>query len=513
MQRFLLKMALIIFSLGMLQTAGAQSKEFENVVEVTLNKTVTIKNNNAIVGYALFYKVDKMKKMALYRVEILDENLKSIGSNEFEGSKDLQLVEALYESDRIMLAFTDPKKVDDYEKFVKVFDLKGKEKGLVPYDPEKVKKGMFGAAIAEQMDQLYGGFMNVEGKGFVCLYQSKAKVGGADIQMIDVNGKLKWERNYAAEKGDRMDMYLTATTPNAIILFCIERESIMKADTKNFLVGLDPATGKELYKKTMEIKSLAWEPILFKIDDNGVLKMISSLSHEEDKYYKAKPIGFNIADLNDKTGEITAVKPYLFEKDLSAVLDMQSESKSEDGYIKMHDITLMSDGSTVLVGEFFRKTVSALGMAGKILSKGSVSAAQASIGDMFLLHIDKNGKAFALDKVEKKVSRTHLPSDGLSIGLTIRWLDYIGSFGYMYTDELADPTKRTVLVRGTLEGEKYGTAAVTFDGKKGYKIKKFTVETEKKESLYITRAKPGHVLVMKYNSKEKKVALNLERVN
>ncbi len=517
MKKIFLKLSFFILSLCCIYGAQAQSKEFENVIDVELKNSIAIRNNNTIVGYALFYKVDKMKKAALYRLEILDENLKSIGSNEFEGSKELEMTYAMYESEHILLAFNDEKKVDGYEKFVKVFDLKGKETGTVPYDPEKVKRGFIGAAMAremaKQMESMYNGFSNVEGQGFVCVYQSKAKVGGADIQMIDKSGKLKWEQNISADKGDRMDMYLTTTTSNAIVLFSSERGSLNSAETKNFLIGLDVNTGKQLYKKSMEIDGMAWEPMLFKMDPNEKLKMISSLTHEEDKFYKAKPIGFNIVDFNDRTGEFTSVKNYLFERDLSAVMDMKSESKSEDGYIKMHDICLMPDGTTVLVGEFFRKTVSALGMAAKLMG-GNASAAQASIGDMFILRIDKNNKPFSLDKISKDVARYSLLSETMSIGLSIRWLDYLNAFGYIYTDEGgADPNKRTVVAAGAFEDEKYGTAAITFDSKKGFKVKKFNIEKEKKEKVYIRRGKPGHVLVMKYNSKEKKISLNLERVD
>ncbi len=166
MKGIFLKMSLAILSLCFIKQADAQSKEFTNVLDVTLERSVTIKNNNTIVGYALFYKVDKMKKAALYRLEILDENLKSIGSNEFEGSKELVLLDAVYESEHIMLAFADSKKTDGYVKFIKVYDLKGKETGMVAYDPEKVKKGMFGGVVAEQMEGLYNGYNNVEGKGF-----------------------------------------------------------------------------------------------------------------------------------------------------------------------------------------------------------------------------------------------------------------------------------------------------------------------------------------------------------
>lgn len=513
MTKFYPRIFLIFLLMCIFGSANAQSREFENVVAVELKNTVSIKNNNTIVGYAFFYKLEKMKKAALYRLEILDENLKSIGSNEFEGPKDLYLESSLYESGNLLLAFYDPKKKDDFEKFVKVYDLKGKEKGMVGYDPEKVKKGMFGAAVADQMESYYNGYSNVEGKGFVCVYQSKAKVGGADIQFIDLNGKLKWEKNISGDKGDRMDLYLTGTTPNAILFFCSERSGFMDKDSKNYLIGLDPTTGKELYKKTMEVKDLALEPMFFKQDENGKTKMISIITNESDKFYSAKPIGFTEIDLNDKTGEFVKQINFTYENDLSKVMDMKSESKTEDGYIKIHDVMLMPDGSKVMVGEFFRRTVSAMGTAMKVLSRnGSGSAAQISIGDAFLLRIDKNNKPTALEKIEKSVDRVPLPYDGMPLGLVQRWLGLEGWFGYMYSDEIS-PTKKTVLFHGEFEGEKYGTSAITFDDKKGFKVKKFNIEKEKKERVYLRRGKPGHVLVTKYNSKTKILKVNLERVD
>src|SRR5688572_30424665 len=105
-------MRMIRFTLLMLAfivntSVFAQSKIFDNVVDVEVKSTAAIVNNKQIVGYAFFYKIDKMKKSALYRLSILDENLKEIGSNEFEGGKDLVLTKANYESEKLMLSFYD----------------------------------------------------------------------------------------------------------------------------------------------------------------------------------------------------------------------------------------------------------------------------------------------------------------------------------------------------------------------------------------------------------------------
>lgn len=491
----------------------AQSKEFENVIDVEVRSTVEITNNKQIVGYAFFYKMDKMKKAAMYRLTILDENLKEIGSNEFEGPKNLQLKRAVYESDLILLSFNDEAKKDGYARFVKVYDLKGKEKGLVPYDPDKVKKGMFGAAIAEQMEAIYDGTDNVEGKGFVTVYQSKAKTGGVDLQMIGLNGKLAWEKSYTADKGDRTDLYLLGTTANTILLFEMDRSGIMSRDATIFLVGLSAADGKELFKKPLNIKGLSYEPMLIKKTNDGKIKIISSTADAGDKFGTAKPNGFSIGELNDQTGEITTIKDFNFLNDLGNVLDMKNENKSEDGYIKAHDILLMPDGGVVMVGEFFRKTVSGGGMAMKILSKGQASAAQATIGDMFLLRINSSLKATSLEKIEKDKERVPLPTDGLPIGLMARLLTYEHDFGYMYTDEGMTGVKKTILARGSFGEESYGTVAITVDEKKGFSKKRFNLEKEKNVRYFISRAKPGYVMIMKYFTKDKKITVNLEKVS
>jgi hypothetical protein len=491
----------------------AQSKTLENVVDVELKSSVAITNNKQIVGYAIFYKIDKMKKAGLFRLEILDENLKSIGSSEFEGGKDLVLKRALYESGVLMLGFFDENKYDGYKHFVKLYDLKGKEKGIVPYDPERVKSGMFGKAVAENSEAIYDGYNNVEGQGFVVVHQSKAKTGGVDVQFIGVDGKLKWEQSVTADKGDRTDLYLTGVTPNAVIFFQMDRGGIMEKDSDNYMLGLSTTDGKQLYKTPMQKGGTAYEPMLFKAAANGKYKLTSTTSHEDDKFFTAKPIGFSIADFNDVTGEIKTIKDFTYLDDLGAFMDMKNESKSEEGYIKAHDICMMPDGSYVMVGEFFRKTVSAAGSINKILSRGAASASQATVGDMFLLRINSQNKAVAMEKLEKDKERILLPTDFLSVGLTMRLLTYYGGFGYIYTDEALDGKKYTVLASGSFNDEKYGAVAITFDQNKGVSQKRFDLEKSKRETIFITRGKPGTVLVMKYNSKEKTITLNLEKVS
>jgi hypothetical protein len=211
---------------------------------------------------------------------------------------------------------------------------------------------MFGAAIAEQMETIYEGTDNVDGKGFVTVYQSKAKTGGVDIQMIGLNGKLTWEKSISADRGDRADLYLLGTTANTILFFEMDRSGVMDRDATVFLVELNADNGKDLFKKAMDIKGLTYEPMLLKKSDDGKLRIVCSMADASDKFYTAKPNGFSIGEINDQTGEITTLKDFNFQNDLGNVLNMKNENKSEDGYIKAHDILMMPDGSS---GAYYRK--------------------------------------------------------------------------------------------------------------------------------------------------------------
>lgn len=506
-QSFLTLLISISFTLVM-----GQSKTFDNVLKIELRSSVSIENNKQIVGYAFFYKIDKVKKGNLYRLVIMDENLKEIGNNEFEGGKELVLLKAVYESERLMLSFYDKNKFEDYKDFVKVFDLKGKLKGTVGYDPEKVKTGLYGKQLSDMNESLYNGFENIEGKGFVRLYQSMAKRGGADIQFIDLNGKLKWEQNLTADKGDRMDTYIITTTPNTILLFQMDREGPMRADGKVFLVGLETTKGKQIFKTSMEINGYSYEPLMCKKTEEGKIILVASLIKEEDKILKSNPVGFSICELNDQTGEMKVVKDFVFAKDLAGVINMKTDAKTEEGFIKPHDLIFMNDGSMVFVGEFFRKTVSALGVAVKIAG-GNASAAQATIDDMFLMRINKDMQAVALEKVEKDKTRWQLPGEMMSVGLMNRYLTWIGMFGYLYTDEGMDGSQKTVIARGTFQDEKFGTVAISINENQGFTQKRFSIPKEKNVSYWVMRGKPGYVLITKYNSKAKTFDVNLEKTN
>ena len=480
----------------------AQSRELNDVLEVKLRNTAIILNNQAVVGYAFLYRVERSKKTGTYRLEILDENLKSIGNTEFEGGPYVTMTSSSFEGDHLMFSFNDylwnSNKKIKLNRYIKVYDLKGNKTGEVNIETEGGNY-LSREALALYDDEGIKSFQNVPSVGFISVYQNLLRGEGSKLVMITEEGNLKWEKILTGTNGLLMDSHLLGTTSNTILMFEGLRKSLWNLDEDIYLVGLDAATGEQRFRKPLAIGSYVYDPQDFKFSDDNKLYMTSNISDVNNKFLKARPLGFSIATLNDISGEIDVVKDFLYEKELAPFMAMNG-TQSEDGYLQVDDIVLFKDKSKVVFGEFFS------------LSKGNLGMFNAKLGDAFLLRISPENKVTSLEKIPKAPRMEKQLGYG-SVGSTQRYLLSLGSFAYRYTDHDANTDKVSVLAYGQFDGKEKGMNTISFDKTAGYKIKNFAIKENPAEEIAVLRAKPGHVLVSKYNSKEKKISLNLERVD
>lgn len=500
-----LKLSLFVSFLTIATNLFAQSKEFEDVLKVKLRNTAVIQNNQVVVGYAFLYVIKSSKKSATYRMQILDENLKTIGNTEFVGGPDVVLTSALYESDHLMFAFNDYKiPVNAYNKvrltqYVRVYDLNGNKTGEVYFEPAAGNKGLLGEEMAEANAEDTNGFENVPGLGFISVYQNQLRSGGTKLQMISETGKLKWEKLLTAQKGLVMDSYLLGTTSRTIFMFEGLRKNVLSFDEDIFLVGLDAATGEQRFRKPLSKGNYVYEPQYFKPSNESKMYMTSIITDVNSRFLNAKPLGFSVAILDDLTGDIEALKDFIYEQDLNSVMNMTG-TKSDQGYLQVNDIVFLKDRSKIVIGEFFN------------ITKGTIGMSNATLGDAFMLRISPDDKVVALDKISQLPARKKTLGYG-SIGAIQKYMKSQGYFGYRYTDQDANADRVSVIIYGQFEGKEKGLNTITFTGEPGYKTKTFPIKEKQGEDIAVFRAKPGHVLVSKYNAKEKKISLNLERVD
>ena len=88
-----------------MQSMMAQSRVFKQVAEGISTTTKTIFQDNAVVGYVAFTKLEKASKDSFnYKLIIMDENLNNIGEQNLKDVS-LSLTSVGFESDILCLSF------------------------------------------------------------------------------------------------------------------------------------------------------------------------------------------------------------------------------------------------------------------------------------------------------------------------------------------------------------------------------------------------------------------------
>ncbi len=488
---------ILVFILAACYNYGfAQSLILEDVLEGSVRNSVPISNNGEVVGHAILYRLDKAKNGTPYQLKLLDENLKAIGSYEFEGTNLLQINAALLESGSIMLCMTDMGKGAEYERFVMTFDLEGKQTGVVGYVPTDGKKGLFGGYMAEMLDAQHPSYSGLEGRGFVAIYQNALKTGGLEVHALGLDGKLVWNRNLTAATGSYQRMYLLHTNASSIMLYSAESKSMTSKTPNEFIIGLDAASGKQVYKTPLLRDSGSLIPIGFKNDASGRTKMISKILTGKSVWY-SRCLGINISTFNEKTGELTESKDYYYESDFSSVLEIRNGKKSDKKLLNIMDVYPMQDGSTVMIGTY----------------KTGASADELRMwGDdnLVLIRTDILGSIKTVEHVAPGTGS--VPNDvPWSYSTSEKKTVPFQYFSYSHSDELSTDGKITANFTEGIPGGVYALGAVTFDEKPGHTVKNFLTELSRQEKTFLERGKPGHILIFKVKTKTKTVEINQER--
>ena len=104
----------------------AQTRKFENVMKMSVRNTGYIMEKDVLVGYYVFYKVDKVdRKTEAFKLELLDNNLGVVKSIDIQRPKNSVLLEMEYNGKAFIMSFFDGKKTMDFM----TFDIAGKKVG------------------------------------------------------------------------------------------------------------------------------------------------------------------------------------------------------------------------------------------------------------------------------------------------------------------------------------------------------------------------------------------------
>ena len=199
----------LLLLLGM-QTIKAQSRIFNQVADGMSTTTKTIFQDNAVVGYVAFTKLEKASKDSFnYKLTIMDENLNNIGEQTLR-DVNLSLSSAGFESDVLCLSFFSSSVEDESFKTKKsVRDAKENaintinnkfmtlEGKIIKTQIINVDANMYidnsvrnSRSISSQITT-NGTVKNVANKGFAFMYADNSK---GEVMLYDTKGELLWKK-------------------------------------------------------------------------------------------------------------------------------------------------------------------------------------------------------------------------------------------------------------------------------------------------------------------------------
>lgn len=515
MKRILLFMILI----AVFTAVNAQSHTFENIRKASLESSGAIKEGTDVKGYYFFWFSDKVdKKTNEYILNISDNNLNILKEIKIEGSKDMEILESAFNgTDLIVLVYDEKAKTFEYQ----VYGADGNKKPYT-YIRELTKKEkryleMTYRSIDDD-EQTFRGLYPIEGKGFISNMPSREdKDYTFQIDYFSTEKKKQW--TYTPTEGGKKFVgdYLGAFN-GVVYIEMLRFTSLMDQKPESSIIGLDLETGRQIFEKPTDSK-YRFYPASLSLLNNGKGYIYGEYFDQNANIAKDKSLGFAFWGVDEK-GKILSEKYCSWSVDMGKYLDVTSKGKIDDfGYMYLHNILQTSDGSIYAIGEGYKKVASALGIASKFLTRnGAVSAIKIKVTDMIMIKFDPDFNVKEAKVYEKNSNSIELPGgmefvSGPLLGKMIKY-NY-GGFDYEYTQINKDVSSFNVCYSDYVKGKDYKGAtfnSITYNEGK-ITTDKLNTKAESGRRYMILPNKQGHVVLVEYNRKEKKMIMHVEKLN
>jgi uncharacterized protein YegP (UPF0339 family) len=508
-KNFLITIALLLTSYFL----NAQSAKIENMLNFSfVNSGAIIDSNNDVDGYYFFYEIDKLKKGDReYAINIKDNELNSVATKKIINNKRTFLAASAYNNKEMLFMF---------------INFKDKEYRLVGYDRKgnvsrdtKIpisKKEINWLMMMEKTG--YGDILlPVDNKGFILTTVVKNKKMGYKIQFLSSVDSVKpWTINSPENAKEILTIKPIKTNSKYLIALEGSKKSMFSNKTNLSVKVLDSDTGKTLFKKLYTKEN---NPKLITnafIEDDKIV-LLGEYFGAGDNIMSAKSQGLFVETF-DKTGTLLNAKKIGWKNQLFKKLQMIQDTK-KNTYTYFHDIIKAKNGNYYAVGELYKKTASAMGIASMALSGGKSGApvTQLTITDAVVYEFDKDFNLLNLNIYKKGKSRAPSVTDFGSPQLNAHVIEALGGFDFIniQTDPNSDKFYANFLDFNRFDKDKKGQLAfisvIYSDGK--LTSDKINVKEQRRHAIHVLPAKLGHVFILDYDKKNKILNMHLEKMN
>lgn len=511
--------------LAMLMSTGIQAQDkltLENIKSVSLRNSGTIMTAGEVKGYFFFYVSDKIDKHTNeYTIQLLDENLKLIKKIIFTDDSKEQLLETSFNSNSLMFMFfnEDTKMITN-----KIYSLEGKLKLTYPKELDKkslsyIKSGMATSMNNEEGQNNY--LHDIEGKGYFSLIpQRDGKDYSYEISIYSSDKRKQFIYTPDSEVKFEVATFLGATD-SLLVFEVLKKNRLLSNKLESWLLGINLENGKKAFEITTETPEYKYYPMnIAALNGKSDFLVLGTYYDKDDKVLKDKTLGISALTLNTK-GVVMSKKFNSWESDFSKYMKVNANGKVEDlGYIYFHKLIQTEDGNMFAVGEGYKKTANAGGIALTALAAlgGGVAmgnATKLTITDMVLIRFNNQ---FAVNDVtiyEKNKNSAGIPgADFASPHMLAAAAKTYGSYDYDFTQTDKFHTNFFVGYKDYERNKDY--KGVTFHSI-SYNNGKITTDkinlASKASSMRIMPGKTGFIMITEYFKKDKKLELRMEKIN
>jgi hypothetical protein len=509
---------LLMFCLGT-QVIHAQNKlSIDKVYSVVLRNSGPIVEAEQIKGYYFFYQSDKIdKKTNEYTLQILDENLNKVKDIKFNDSKTISLLESSYNGSSMMFAFYDnDQNMLDY----RIYNLDGKKSFTYSKPLDKLSESYFRMLLAQKSEDEGDNqnLFDINAQGFLALTPMREnKKYTYEVSFYGSGKKKTWTYN-PLEDGKYMSAQYLGSNDSVALLEVLKKEKLMSKDLESTLVGINLATGKKAFEIRTQDGSRQLYPMNLSTlnGNNREFLLIGPYYQGTERVMQDKSDGLGIWLMNNQ-GKIVNSKYNSWAGDISKFIKVDQKGKVGDlGFVFFHNMMQTEDGKFFAIGEGYKKTANALGIAAAVATRSyNSNMTKLVVTDMLMLQFNEKFEVTAATIYEKNNNNFSIPGSDFSNPhtLAIAAKTY-GAFDYTYTQPGKNKAsfvsgytdyERSKDYKGmTFNSISYYDGAITND--------KINLKTSA-SSIRILPAKPGSVLLVEYFKKDKRLDLRLEKIN
>ncbi|OWP75524.1 DUF6770 family protein, partial [Flavobacterium oreochromis] len=460
------------------------------------------------------YIVDKLKKGDReFAIQILDKNLNEVAKKTYIDNKDTFLMKSGFNNQAMMFALANfrEKKIT-----LLTFDKQANQKSAIDITIEK-KELTYLQTMQQTGD--FNILFPVDNKGFLFNKFEDNKKIGYSLKYYATDGGQNWEYNSPEDSKEILSINPIEVNDKFVVALESSKPRALSRKTTLKTKVLDVNTGKLLFEKEYS-KNI--KPRLINnafLDANNNVVLMGEYFKEGDNIFDDKSLGI-FSEVVDNSGKTIKENFISWKEDVANFLKIEKNFVDDKGYVFFHNIVKTNSNDYYAIGEFYKKTANAAGIALNALSilggnGASNPMTQLTITNSVIFKFNSDFKLTGIQEFEKGKSRAPSLSDFGSPQLNAHTLKAFGAFDYEYTqlDKANDRFYACFIDYERLKGEKNKLAFKTIiHDENKLSEDKIYLENQNKEFRTLP-AKIGNVLLLEYDKKAKEINLHIEKLN